>query len=502
MIKHYDQTIFDLSKAGRIGYFLPDTNIDYEMILDDMPKDMLRKSPLNLPEVSENMVVRHYTNLSNKNYGVDTGMYPLGSCTMKYNPKINETVAGLEGFYNQHPSWPLSKLQGSLSMLYDLQNYLKEITGMHAISLEPSAGSQGELTGLMIIKKYHELTGNGHKYKIIIPDSAHGTNPASVNMAGYEVVELPSNNLGKIDLVALEGVLDLDVAGLMLTNPNTLGIFETDIKRISEMVHQVGGLLYYAGANMNANLGITRPSDMGFDIVHLNLHKTFSTPHGGGGPGSGPVGVVEKLAEYLPTPIISKDHSGYNFEEPKHTIGKIKQYYGNFSILLRAYTYILTMGYDGLKNASKLAVLNANYMLSRLKNHYRQPYPGYCKHEFVLSGLIPTDKSADMTLDKTEDMHIRTYDVAKRLIDLGVHPPTIYFPLIVEQALMIEPTESESKESIDNYIDILLQIADEAVKEPALLLDAPINAPVRRLDEVSAARRPILRYDAKRSPHE
>jgi len=507
MMRNYNQTIFDLSKPNRIGYLLPETGIEYKNILDDLPKELLRNQSLDLPEVSENMVVRHYTNLSNKNYGVDTGMYPLGSCTMKYNPKINEFIASSEGFINQHPSWPVEILQGTLKLLYELQTYLKEITGMHTVSLEPSAGSHGELTGLMIIKKYHESTGNSHKYKVIIPDSAHGTNPASVNMTGYEVVELPSNEFGKMDIDALKNVLDHDVAGLMLTNPNTLGIFETDIKRIAEMVHEVGGLLYYDGANMNANLGITRPSDMGFDIVHLNLHKTFSTPHGGGGPGSGPVGVVAKLAPFLPTPIVAKiiekanNNEKYIFEEPEMTIGKVKQYYGNFGILLRAYTYILSMGKEGLKSASELAVLNANYMLSRLNKHYKQPFKGYCKHEFVLAGLLLVSKSEDMNVNIQEGQHdsnhepdhIRTYDVAKRLIDLGVHPPTIYFPLIVEQALMIEPTESESKESLDHYIDLLIQIAEEAIYQPELLLNAPVNASVRRLDEVGAARKPIVR---------
>lgn len=478
----YRKTIFDLSKPGRRGYLTNETDIPYDQVLNDIPNHMLRNNPPQLPEVSENMVVRHYTNLSQKNYGVDSGMYPLGSCTMKYNPKINDAVASMEALKSLHPSWPTEQLQGILEILYHLQEYLMEVTGMDAITLEPSAGSHGELTGLMMMKQYHLDQGHHHKKKIIIPDSAHGTNPASVTMTGFEVVEVPSGIDGCIDMNALASLLDDDVAGLMLTNPNTLGLFEKDIKRISEMIHDVGGLLYYDGANMNANLGITKPSEMGFDIVHLNLHKTFSTPHGGGGPGSGPVGVVDMLSQYLPTPVIGYDHHHYFFTEPANSIGKVKQYFGNIGVLIRAYVYILSMGSDGLKKASELAVLNANYMLARLKDDYNVPFDRYCKHEFVLEGL------------KKPAEGVRTMDVAKRLIDLGVHPPTIYFPLIVHEALMIEPTETESKETLDEYVDLLIQIAKEAEVSPELLKNAPETSPIKRMDEVTAARKPVVKF--------
>ncbi len=481
-MKYYDKLIFELSKSSRCGIHIEPAAMDEKSALEEIPAHLLRSVKPRLPEVSENQVVRHYTLLSNKNYGIDTGMYPLGSCTMKYNPKINEAAAGIDGFRSSHPYWPESITQGNMELMYRLQEYLCEITGMKGVSLQPAAGSQGELTGLMIIKSYLKDKGTEDKKIILIPDSAHGTNPASVTMAGFVTKEIPSNASGTIDLDALEAMIDNQVAGLMLTNPNTLGLFEKDICKIASLIHGAGGLLYYDGANMNANVGVTRPSDMGFDIVHLNLHKTFSTPHGGGGPGSGPVAVVESLTRYLPGPVVEMGEEGFRWSLPADSIGKVKAFNGNFGILLRAYVYILMMGRKGLREASEIAVLNANYMKERLKGAYKLPYNILCKHEFVLSGLL-------------EPNGITTMDVAKRLIDLGFHPPTIYFPLIVEQALMIEPTESESLEEIDAYIDALLRIADEARNNPELLRNAPESVSVKRLDEVTAARKPVVAYD-------
>ncbi len=474
-------SIYERSKKGRLGFHFGDYDLaEYGKGLEIDDK-FLRQTPPRLPDVSENHVVRHFTNLSTRNYGVDTGMYPLGSCTMKYNPKINEAIADMDNFKLSHPAWEPKHVQGNLQITYELQNMLSELTGMAGITLQPAAGSQGELTGLMIMRQYHRDNGNDHKKIIIIPDSAHGTNPASVSMAGFKSLEIPSNAEGTIDISKLKEVVDENTAGLMLTNPNTLGLFEKDIVEIAEIVHGVGGILYYDGANMNANMGITRPHEMGFDIVHLNLHKTLSTPHGGGGPGSGPVGVAEHLAAYLPGPIVVKEEDKYVPQMPEKSIGHVKSFYGNFGIYLRAYVYMLALGGDGLKQASQLAVLNANYMKESLKDVFKLPYPQVCKHEFVLAGL-------------KEDNGCSTMDVAKRLIDLGVHPPTIYFPLIVDQCLMIEPTESESLESIDDYINKLKQIAIEAKNEPELLHNAPVSSPVKRLDEVAVARNPILKY--------
>lgn len=474
-------SIYERSKKGRTGYYFePYALADFQDIYP-IETELARETAPRLPEVSENHVVRHFTNLSTRNYGVDTGMYPLGSCTMKYNPKINEVIASLPRFANSHPSLALKYVQGSLQIAFELQEMLKELTGMSAITLQPAAGSQGELTGLMMMKQYHIDHGHHLKKNVIIPDSAHGTNPASVTMAGFTAVEIPSNSDGTIDIDHLNAVADEYTAGLMLTNPNTLGLFEKDIVAIAKIIHDVGGILYYDGANMNANMGITRPSEMGFDIVHLNLHKTLSTPHGGGGPGSGPVGVAEHLVSYLPGPMITNENGAYQPTMPEKSIGHVKSFYGNFGIYLRAYVYMLAMGGDGLKLASQMSVLNANYMKESLKDLYILPYDAVCKHEFVLAGLKKTNGCTTM-------------DVAKRLIDLKVHPPTIYFPLIVEQALMIEPTESESLESIDDYIGKLRQIALESQETPDLLHQAPVTAHVRRLDEVSVARNPILSY--------
>ncbi|WP_304941760.1 aminomethyl-transferring glycine dehydrogenase subunit GcvPB [Vallitalea guaymasensis] len=479
----YDKLIFEVSKDGRKSYSLPECDVPDTNIEELIPAEFLRKEDAQLPQVSEVDVIRHFTLLSNKNFGVDTGFYPLGSCTMKYNPKINEDMASLDGFTKLHPLQPESTVQGALELMYNLQESLQEITGMSKVSLQPAAGAQGELTGLMIVKAYHDYNGNHNKKKIIIPDSAHGTNPASTSMAGFTSVEIKSNDKGIVDIQALKEVLDEDVAGLMLTNPNTLGLFEKDILTISELVHEVGGLLYYDGANMNANMGITRPGDMGFDIVHLNLHKTFSAPHGGGGPGSGPVGVVKELAPFLPRPIVEKEGDDYTLKNDLETsIGAVKNFYGNFGVLVKAYTYILTMGGEGLRQASRLAVLNANYMKERLKEDYILPVDEVCKHEFVLGGLGENKG------------HVTTLDVAKRLMDYGYHPPTIYFPLIIDSALMIEPTETESKENMDGFIEALIKIKEESISNPEELKKAPFKTCIRRFDEVTAARKPILRY--------
>lgn len=483
MVK-YDQLIFEISKEGRRGYKIPGCKVDDVEINDVIPAELLRKTELGLPEVSEPQLVRHYTLLSNKNFGVDTGFYPLGSCTMKYNPKINEDMASLDGFVNLHPYQKVEQTQGALELMYDLQGMLSEIGGMDTFSLQPAAGAHGELAGLMIIKAYHEKRGETKRTKIIVPDSAHGTNPASANVAGFEVVEIKSTRDGAVDLDNLKAVLNDEIAGLMLTNPSTLGLFEKNIVEIAELVHEAGGLLYYDGANLNAILGQARPGDMGFDVVHYNLHKTFSTPHGGGGPGSGPVGVKAFLEPFLPSPVVVKNDTQYvlDYNRPD-AIGRMKAFNGNFGILVRAYTYILSMGGEGLKRASEMAVLNANYMQAKLKDHYNLPVDTICKHEFVLAGL------------KGELNQCSTLDVAKRLLDHGYHPPTIYFPLIVHDAIMIEPTETESLETLDAFIDIMIEISKEANETPELLKQAPTTTQIRRVDEVLAARSPILKWE-------
>lgn len=448
-----------------------------------IPREYLREREPELPEVSEVDTVRHFVGISRLNYGVDTGLYPLGSCTMKYNPKVNEDVASLKGFTSIHPYQPEYSVQGCLELMYRTGEYLAEITGMEKVSLQPSAGAHGELTGLMIIKAYHKKNGDTQRRKIIIPDSAHGTNPASAASAGFEVVQVKSNEKGNVDIEALKALVGNDTAGLMLTNPNTLGLFEEDIKEIADIVHDAGGLLYYDGANANAILGITRPGDMGFDIVHLNLHKTFSTPHGGGAPGSGPVGVVKKLVPFLPVPVIEFDRERYYFDYDRPlSIGKMKSFYGNFAVVVKTYAYILSMGPDGLKRASEIAVLNANYVMEKLKEYYTLPYNRICKHEFVISA------------EKQKELEVSALDIAKRLMDYGFHPPTVYFPLIVKEALMIEPTETESKETLDKFIEAMISIAKEAEQDPETVKKAPYSTPVGRLDEVKAAREPILRW--------
>lgn len=480
----YNKLIIECSKPGRKGYQLPTLDVPLLDINKYFAPSMLRKTEPNLPEVSELQVLRHFTNLSQKNYGVETGIYPLGSCTMKYNPKINEDMAALDGFTKIHPLQKSSTVQGALKLMYDLAGMLQEITGMDEITLQPAAGSQGELAGLMVMKAYLESIGKSHKRKVIIPDSAHGTNPASVTMVGFETVQIKSNSDGTISMEDLDRVLDEDIAGLMVTNPNTLGLFEKDIYTIAKKIHQVGGVLYYDGANMNANMGITRPGDMGFDIVHLNLHKTFSTPHGGGGPGSGPIGVKAHLTPFLPNPKVVLRDGYYDLvNEHKQSIGRLKAFYGNFGMLVRAYTYIKALGAEGILKASQLAVLNANYIKECLKEDYVLPYDTLCKHEFVLAGL------------KEHHHDVNTLTVAKRLIDFGIHPPTIYFPLIVDQAIMIEPTETEDLESLDAFIAVMKQIATEGTQNPDVLINAPVNASVQKLDEVQAARKPKVKWD-------
>lgn len=482
-MKDYNKVIFELSSEGRKGYRLPNLDVPEVELSELLPKNLLREDEIELPEVSEVDVVRHYTALSNKNYTVDNGFYPLGSCTMKYNPKINEDIAALSGFSRIHPLQDENISQGALELMYDLKTRLCEITGLYDFTLQPAAGAHGEYTGLLIIKAYHEKRGDTKRTKIIVPDSAHGTNPASASVAGFDIVEIKSGEDGRVSIEELKKVLNDEIAGLMLTNPSTLGLFEKDIKLISELVHEAGGLLYYDGANLNAIMGIARPGDMGFDVCHLNMHKTFSTPHGGGGPGSGPVGVKKHLAKFLPIPTVEKENDkfilDYNRED---SLGKIRSLYGNFGVMVKAYTYILTMGKEGLKAASENAVLNANYIKESLRDYYNIGKDDICKHEVILSTL------------KENPHHIATLDIAKRLIDYGVHPPTVYFPLIIEEALMIEPTESESKDTVDEFIDAMKKIAVEAKENPELLHEAPVNAPVRRLDQVKAARKPILKW--------
>ena len=470
------KTIFEKSN-GTDGINLTDEQIN----TDFLPSDLLRTSDINLPQVSELEVMRHYKELSDMNFCIEKGFYPLGSCTMKYNPKVNELLASLENF-NIHPGIPDELAQGSLKLMYNLQKALLEITGMDAITLQPSAGAHGEMTGMMIIKKYFDNIGE-KRTKVIIPDSAHGTNPASAKMSGFEVIEIKSNSKGQIDIEALKQVLDKEVAAIMLTNPNTLGIFEEKVEEISKIMHDNGSLLYYDGANFNAIMGYTNPKKMGFDVVHLNLHKTFSTPHGGGGPGAGPVAVVEKLKEFLPAPIISFDGNKYfrNYDI-KHSIGNVKCFCGNFSVLVKAYAYILMMG-KNLKLASENAVLNANYLKENLKKYYELPYDEPCMHEFVLSG----DK-------QKRENGVTTLNIAKALMDGNTHPPTVYFPLIVHEALMIEPTESEQKEKLDEFIDIMIKISNEAKTNPDMIISAPHKTPVNKIDEVTAARHPDLKY--------
>jgi glycine dehydrogenase subunit 2 len=476
--------IFEVSSPGRKAYSLPPLEVEKKSMSELLPESELRKTPADLPEVSEIDLVRHFTRLSQLNHGVDIGFYPLGSCTMKYNPKINEEVANLPGFNDIHPYAPEETVQGALQLMYELQNYLAEIAGMDKVSLQPAAGAHGELTGIHIIRAYHLSRNDTARTKILIPDAAHGTNPASGVLAGFQTVQIPSDNRGGVDIEALEKVMDETVAGLMLTNPNTLGLFDENIEKIQEIVHGKGGLLYYDGANANAIMGIARPGDMGFDVLHFNLHKTFSTPHGGGGPGSGPVAVKEHLAPFLPVPVVEFDGKAYhlNYDLP-NTIGQMKSFYGNFLVMVKAYAYIRSLGPDGLRNASKDAVLNANYVLRLITEYYDLPYDRHCKHEFVVT---------PQRIKKETGCH--TMDISKRLLDYGVHPPTNYFPLIVDEAIMVEPTETESKEALDYFANALIEIAKEAYSNPKMLHDAPHTTVVGRLDEAGAAKNPRIRW--------
>jgi len=477
-----EKTLFELSSPGRIGVQYPDVDVPHT----DLPKGFVRDE-LPLPELSEVDVIRHYTHLSHLNYSLDEGFYPLGSCTMKYNPRINEVMARMPGFAGCHPLQPVESLQGSLVVMYNLQEMLKEISGFDGITLQPAAGAQGEFTGVMIIRAYHLSRGDTKRKKMLIPDSAHGTNPASSAMTGYDVAGIPTDARGNVDLAALRAACDETTAGIMITNPNTLGLFDENIVEVVEIVHKAGGLVYGDGANLNALLGIVRPGDLGFDVMHFNLHKTFSTPHGGGGPGSGPVGVTKKLAAFLPGPIVDVIEEGdddmpplYGFVQPEKSIGRVKAFHGHFGMHIRAYTYISMNGAKGLRTVAEMAVLNANYLLSKLKGTYKLPYDRVCMHEFVLEGNF-----ADVP-----DVH--ALDIAKRLMDFDFHPPTNYFPLIVHEALMIEPTETESKQTIDAFADAMLTIAREAHESPELLLTAPHKTPIRRLDEVKAAKDLVL----------
>jgi glycine dehydrogenase subunit 2 len=475
-------TIYERSRPGRRAFSLPPCDVPKRRLEKLIPAALRRRAPARQPEVCEQQLMSHFTKLSTLNYGVDTGPYPLGSCTMKYNPKINERVAAFEGLRDLHPYQPESLAQGALELMYTLERWLAEIAGLAATTLQPAAGAHGELTGLLLMRAYHAARDRAPQ-KIVIPDTAHGTNPASVVMAGYEPVSVRSDARGGIDMVALAAVLDDDVAGLMLTNPNTLGLFDEHIVAIAEAVHAVGGLLYYDGANTNAVLGLSRPGDMGFDIVHFNTHKTFSTPHGGGGPGAGPIVVRDILEPFLPVPVIVRHADGryaFDYDRPQ-SIGKVRTFYGNFAVLVRAYAYMRALGGEGLRAASEAAVLNANYVLAGIRDLFDLPYDRRCMHEFVVSA------------EPLKQYGVKALDLAKRLLDYGVHPPTTYFPLIVPEALMIEPTETESKDDLDQVIAAIRAAVDDAKRDPELLKSAPHNLPVGRLDEVEAARHPVLR---------
>lgn len=472
-----EKIIFEKSKPGRKGYTLPKLDVESNPLDSYFDPSLIRKNTAQLPEVSENEIARHFVRLSHLNYNIEEGLYPLGSCTMKYNPKVNEKTASMTGFADLHPCSEEEFAQGALELMFDLGEYLKEITGLQGVSLQPAAGSQGEFTGILMFKAYHQDRGDFNRTKILIPDSAHGTNPASASIGGFSIVSVKSNEDGRVDIKDLEDKLGDDVAGFMLTNPNTLGLFETDIVKISKLIRESGALLYMDGANLNALLGITRPGDMDFDCVHINLHKTFSTPHGGGGPGSGPVCVSERLIPYLPVPQITKIGDQFHLEyEIKKTIGRVHSFFGNFGVFVRALTYMKMLGPDGMREVSENAIINANYMLSRLKGHFSRPFKALSMHEFVLSG------------DWQKEKGVTTKDMAKRLLDYGFHAPTVYFPLIIHEAMLIEPTETETKESIDSFVDAMLAIANEVIENPDIVREAPHNSPVRRLDDALAAR--------------
>ncbi len=470
--------IFERGKEGQGSALLPECDVPEFQL--DVPK---REKELHLPHVSENELSRHYTELAKQVHGVNDGFYPLGSCTMKYNPKVNEEAASLLGFKKIHPLQPLHTVQGCLEVLKRAEELLCEITGMDSMTMQPAAGAHGEFTGLLLIKAYHDSRKDTKRTKIIVPDSAHGTNPASAAMCGFEVVSVPSGEDGCVDLEKLREAAGEDTAGLMLTNPNTVGLFDKNILEITSVIHEAGGLVYYDGANLNAVMGVVRPGDMGFDVVHLNLHKTFSTPHGGGGPGSGPVGCKAFLKEFLPGYQETRTEEGLTFVKPEQSVGDVKAFYGNFLVVVKALAYILTLGKEGIPEAAKNAVLNANYMMEKLKDIYPMAYSETCMHEFVMS------------LEKMKhDIDVSAMDVAKALLDYGIHPPTMYFPLIVHEALMIEPTETESRETLDEVIAVFREIYEKAQRNPEEMHEAPVGTYVRRLDEVRAARKPVLRY--------
>ncbi|MGQ9647155.1 MAG: aminomethyl-transferring glycine dehydrogenase subunit GcvPB [Thermodesulfobacteriota bacterium] len=474
--------IFEQGGEGRKGYSLPRWDVEEAEAKNLIPTHLLRKGLEGFPQLSEVDVVRHFTRLSQWNYGVDSGFYPLGSCTMKYNPKVNEEIARMRGFAHLHPYTPEDMSQGALRLMYELENFLAEITGMDSVCLQPAAGAHGELTGIRMVKACLQARGEERK-KVLVPDTAHGTNCSTSTIVSYQMVELKSNEKGVISPEKVAEQMNEEVAAIMVTNPNTLGLFEEHLSEIAEIVHRKGGFVYCDGANLNALMGIVKLGELGVDVVHINLHKTFSTPHGGGGPGAGPVAVKKELAPYLPIPVIEEDHGVYKLDYDRpHSIGKMRAFYGNFGVILKAYAYILSMGSEGLRRASEMAVLNANYLMKRLKDYYYLPYDRPCMHECVF-----TDRFQ-------EKHHVSTLDIAKRLIDYGYHPPTIYFPLVVKGALMMEPTETESKESLDGFIETMIRIAKEAEENPNLLRQAPQRVKVRRLDEVLAARKPKLRW--------
>lgn len=476
--------IYEKSAPGRTGYTLPATEKSSEDILAAIPSKYLRTEDAQLPEVSEGEVLRHFVGLSVKNHHIDKGFYPLGSCTMKYNPKLNDAAANLPGFRSLHPLAPESATQGIMQVMMDLKDYLKEVSGFSALSLQPVAGAQGEFVGLLIMKAFHELNGNPQRTKVIIPDSAHGTNPASVAAVGYSTIEIKANEHGVIAPETVAAVMDDTVAGMMMTNPNTLGLFESHAQAIADIVHKGGGLMYMDGANLNAHMGIFRPADVGFDIMHFNLHKTMSTPHGGGGPGAGAVGCTEELAKFLPNPVLQKTDDGtffFQYNRP-HAVGRVHGFYGNVGNMIRAWAYIKSYGGDGLRQVSENAVLNANYLKELLKHEFDLPHDSHCMHEFVLSG------------SRQKKLGVKTLDISKRLLDFGFHSPTNYFPLIVPEAMMIEPTETESRETLELFADTMKLIAREVVENPEIVTTAPHNTPVRRLDEAAAARTQDVAY--------
>ncbi|HGY57008.1 MAG TPA: glycine dehydrogenase subunit 2 [Caldithrix abyssi] len=478
----YRKLIFELSKEGRVGHVLPDADVPASSREELIPQNFLRSHPAELPQVPENEVVRHFTDLSVLNHHVDKSFYPLGSCTMKYNPKINEKLAGLSGFTDLHPAQPEETVQGALRLMFELQEYLKELTGFQGITLQPAAGAQGEMTGLLLIRKYHRLKGRNPK-TILVPDSAHGTNPASAVISGFQIKTVRSTPAGLVDLDDLKSKLDEDTAGFMLTNPSTLGIFESQVSEIRRLMDQVDALMYMDGANMNALFGIVRPGDMGFDVMHLNLHKSFSTPHGGGGPGSGPVAVNNKLKNYLPVPIVVKEDNRFflNYDLPD-TVGRVHSFYGNFALLVRAYVYIRMIGKEGFRKIAEHSIVNANYLKKRLSEAYEIGFDAPSMHEFVLSAENQKKRGA------------KALDIAKRLLDFGLHPPTVYFPLIVKEAMMIEPTETESREMLDAFAEAMLQIDKEIDENPDIVLNAPHTTPVKRLDEAGAVRNLDVNY--------